>query len=144
LAIEQQTPEIPRTQQIELDAPTEVELCSRGAVKLTHMDLADLKVSYRALVAEIQTERNRNDGLTARANTAETELRVLRATVNSTGRREIIVRLIELVIIALVSYAIEAAKSAAWTNFAVFCATSLVLVSVIVLIQWWPHKPERA
>ena len=143
MAIEQQTPEIPRIPPIELDPPTEVELCSRGAMKLTHMALADLKVSFNKLAMEIQTERNRNDGLITRANAAETDLRVLRATVNSTGRQEITVRLIELVIIAIVSYAIDAAKSGAWKNFVVFCTASLVLVAVIVLIQWWPRSPEK-
>jgi hypothetical protein len=143
LAIEQQTPEVPRTDRIELDAPTEAELCTRGAVKLTHMQLADLRAVHRAILTELQTERQRNEALTSRANSIETELRVLQASIKSTGRREIIVRLIELVIIALVNFAIEYAKSESWANFTIVTVACLVLAAVVVLNQWWPRTSEK-
>ncbi len=143
MAIEQPTPEVARTDRIELEAPTEAELCTRGAVKLTHIDLAQLKTAHGALQVELRTEKQRTEASNIRAISAEAECRVLRDTLRLTGRREIIVRLIELVIIGLVNYAIEAAKSGNRVDLAVFILASLVLVAVIALIQWWPRPPER-
>src|ERR1700676_4294886 len=54
LAIEQQTPDIPFQQQIELGPPTETELCTRGAVKLTHIQLSESKTQTRTLTAELR------------------------------------------------------------------------------------------
>jgi hypothetical protein len=143
LAIEQQTSEIPRTDRISLDPPTEVELCTRGAVKLTHLHLDELKESYRSVLVELQSERKRNNTLTSSLYTAEADVRVFHASVKSTERREIIVRLVELVIIGLINYAIEDAKSASWTNFTVSVAMCLILVAVIALVQWWPRRSEK-
>jgi hypothetical protein len=107
------------------------------------MQLAEVRAAHRAILTELQTERQRNEALTSRANSLETELRVLQASIQLTGRREKIVRLIEVVIIVLVEYAIESAKSASWTNFVVSTAACLVLVAVIVLHQWWPRTSEK-
>lgn len=142
MAIEQQTPEVPRSG-IELDAPTEVELCSRGAVKLTHMQLAELKITHRAVQSELYAERQRNESLTDRVNSTETELRILQERVRSRGYREIMVRIIELVILALLSYAIDFEKSGDNKNFSVFIVICVVLVILIILIQWAPRLKEK-
>jgi hypothetical protein len=143
VAIEQQTPEASGPDRIDLNAPTEVELCSRGAVKLTHMQLSDLKITHLGTLDELQAERQRNDALTSRANSSETELRILRATLRSTGNREIIVRMIELVILALLTYAIDFEKSGDTKNFMVFILICVVLVGLIVLIQRAARPSEK-
>jgi hypothetical protein len=58
-------------------------------------------------------------------------------------RRDLIIRLVELIIIGLVEFAIEAAKSADWIRFAVLCVLSLVALGVITLIQWLPRPPQK-
>lgn len=128
---------------IELSPLTDAELRSSGAVKLTHQELSELKATYAATLAKLETERQRNEGLNLRSISSETECSVLRDRLRLTGRREIIVRLIELVIIALVSFAIESAKSRDIAHLTAFIIVALVLVVVIGLIQWWPHPPEK-
>jgi uncharacterized membrane protein len=139
LAIEQQTPGVPGIDRIDLNAPTEVELCSRGAVKLTHFQLADLKVTQRATLTELQAEKQLNGALTIRANASETELRVLKENIRLTGYREIIIRIVELIIVALLAYAIDFEKSGDTKDFVVFVVICLVLVILIALIQWAPR-----
>jgi hypothetical protein len=143
LAFEQQTPEVFGTDRIDLNAPTEVELCSRGAVKLIHMQLAELKAVHRSDLVQLQAERQRNEALVAARNSSETELRILRTRLESTKYREIMTRIIELVILALLSYAIDFEKAGDTKNFAVFIVICLVLVILIVLIQWAPRPAEK-
>jgi uncharacterized protein YacL len=143
LAIEQQTPEVPGSDRIDLNAPTEVELCSRGAVKLTHMQLSEIKVTYRAAMTELQDAKQRNEVVTSRANAAETELRVLKENIRMTGYREIIIRMVELVIVVLLTYAIDFLKSGDVKNFWVFIVISVVLVILIFMIQWAPRPREK-
>lgn len=126
---------------IELSPLTDAELRSSGAVKLTHQELSELKTAYAATSAKLEVEKQRNEALNLRAISSETECRVLRDRLRLTGRREIIVRLIELVIIALVSFAIESAKSGDSAHVISFILVVIVLVVVIGLIQWWPHPP---
>lgn len=143
MAIEQQTPEVPGSDRIDLNAPTEVELCSRGAVKLTHMQLSEIKVTYRAAMTELQDAKQRNEVVTSRANAAETELRVLKENIRMTGYREIIIRMVELVIVVLLTYAIDFLKSGDVKNFWVFIVISVVLVILIFMIQWAPRPREK-
>lgn len=138
MAIEQPTLDVPRSDRIELEAPTEAELCTRGAVKLTHIELAELRMVNRGLRTELTAERNRNDTLKSLTNSLQTELQVLKASLNPMKYQEIIIRLIELVILALLGYAIDFAKSGDRTNFTVFIVICLVLVVLIFLIQSKP------
>ena len=143
MAIQQTTPEVARTDRIELEAPTETELCARGAVKLTHMELARLRTANGTVEAELRTERQRTEALNSRAISAEAQCGVLRDTLRLAGRREIIMRLIEVAIVVLLAYAIDFAKSKSWNNFVVFIVLSLILGLAIALIQWWTHPSER-
>lgn len=142
MAIEQPTPEVAGAIRIELEAPTEAELCTRGAVKLTHMQLAELKTAHDAMRSELQAERQRNDALVSRLNTVQTDYQVLKASLQSTKYREIIVRIIELVILALLTYAIDFEKSGDTKDFGVFIVICVVLVLLIALIQWTPRPRE--
>ena len=143
MAIEQQTPDIPFPQQIELGPPTETELCTRGAVKLTHIQLSELKTQTRTLSAELGEERARRENLSTRTNTAETELRVLEEFLYLREKRDLIIRLGELVLIVLIEFIIEAAKSGEWKRLAVLCVASLVQLALIALIQWGPRKSTK-
>lgn len=138
MPVEQPIPEGPR---VELSAATERELCNPGAVKLLYGNLAELKAKNSALSAELQIERQRNETLTFRAHSSETERDILRERLGFTGYRDIIVRLIELVIVSLLAFAIDFAKSGNWPNLIVFGFLSLILVIVIFLIQRG-HRPK--
>jgi hypothetical protein len=140
LPAEQSTPEVPR---VELGAATEKELCSPGAVKLIHIELTDLRVAHRTALAELQAERKRNEGLTYAAHTSETECAVLRERLGLTGHRDLIVRLIELAILGLLTFAIDFASSGNRTGFAVSVLLSLILGVAIFLIQRG-HRPGRS
>jgi hypothetical protein len=117
LAIEQPRPDVSSPNVIELDAPTEAELCTRGAVKLTHMQLTELRTAHILVQNELRAERQRNDLLTARMNLLQTDHQVLLASIQSTKYREIIVRIIELVILALLTYALDFEKSGRTNDF---------------------------
>ena len=142
MAIEQPTPDVASPNRIELEAPTEVELCSRGAVKLTHIELTELKMAHSAVQVELRAEKQRSDALTSRMNLIQTDYQVLRASLPSAKYRDIIIRIIELVIVTLLSYAIDFEKSGNTKNFLVFIVLCLVLVLLIALIQWTPRPPE--
>ena len=142
MAIEQPTPDVPRTNQIELEAPTEAELCTRGAVKLTHMELTELKMAHSAVQAELRAEKQRNDTLTARVNSIQTDYQVLQASFTPTRFREIILRIIELVVLVLLTYAVDFEKSGDTKNFAIFILICVLLVILIFLIQWKTRPQE--
>ena len=135
---EQPNPEGPR---IELTAVTETELRGPGAVKLLYGELTELKARHITALAELQTERQRNEALTYRAHSSETDCCVLRERLGSTGYRDLIVRLIELVILGLLAFAIDFAKSKSWNGFAASLLLSVILVIVIFLIQRG-HQPK--
>jgi hypothetical protein len=132
LAAEQQTPEGPR---VELGVATEKELCSPGAVKLIHIELTELKAAHRTALSELQTERNRSEGLTFRAHSSEVQCGILRERLGSTGHRDLVVRLIELGILGLLAFAIDFARSGSWTSLGVSILLSLILGVAIFLIQ---------
>jgi hypothetical protein len=139
LAIIQSTTEVFHADLIELDAPTEAELCTRGAVKLTYKRVAELKTALHEVQTELRGERERNASLTAQLNAIQTDYRVLEASLQSTRYREVIMRVIEIVIVALLTYAVDFLKLGEMKNFAVFIFISLVLVLIIALIQWTPR-----
>jgi len=140
LPLEQPIPEGPR---VELGAVTEAELCVPGAVKLLYSELTELKVKHSTLLAALEREKTRNETLTFRAHSSETERSVLRERLGSTGHRELIMRLIELVILGLLAFAIDFAKSGSWTKSAVAVVLSVILAIVILLIQSG-HQPRES
>ncbi len=144
MAVEQQVPEVARTGRIDLGVPTEVELCSRGAVKLTHMQLAEVKANYRVVLTDLQAERQRNDALAAHAVSVDTELRVIKAISRSNSHREIIVRTLELVIVALLTYAIDFEREGNSKSFIVFLVLSAILVVLIILVQLGSAPPKES
>jgi len=107
------------------------------------MELARLRTANGTVEAELRTERQRTEALNSRAISAEAQCGVLRDTLRLAGRREIIMRLIEVAIVVLLAYAIDFAKSKSWNNFVVFIVLSLILGLAIALIQWWTHPSER-
>jgi uncharacterized protein YacL len=94
-------------------------------------------------MTELQDAKQRNEVVTSRANSAETELRVLKENIRMTGYREIIIRMVELVIVVLLTYAIDFLKSGDVKNFWVFIVISVVLVILIFMIQWAPRPREK-
>jgi hypothetical protein len=142
LAIEQPTPDVPLANQIELDAPTEAELCTRGAVKLRHIELTELKMAHKAVQVELRAERQRTESLTSRLNSTQTEFQVLKASLTPMRFREIILRIIELVILVLLSYAIDFEKAGNTKTFVVFLLICVVLVILIFLIQGTTRPQE--
>lgn len=141
--VQQQTPEVTRSARIDLDSPTERELCSSGAVKLTHLQLSELKTNHEQLLDHLESERQKNNALTARANSCETELRVFKAVNATTGYREIIIRTLELVIVVLLTYAIDFERSGDTKSFGVFIVLCIVLVVIIVLLQRGPRVSKE-
>jgi hypothetical protein len=138
LPAEQSTPEGPR---VELGAATEKELCSPGAVKLIHLELTELRVAHRTALAELQAERQRSEGLTFRAHSSEMDCGVLKERLGSTGHRDLVVRLIELVILGLLAFAIDFARTGSWAGLALTTLMSLILAVTIFLIQRG-HRPR--
>ena len=132
LPAEQSSPEGPR---VELGIATEKELCSPGAVKLIHLELTELKVAHRTTVAELKAERQRSEGLTFRAHSSELDCSVLRERLGATGHRDLVVRLIEIVILGLLAFAIDFARSGSWPSFTVCTLLSVILAIAIKLIQ---------
>ena len=141
MAIEQPIPEGPR---IELGALTERELSTAGAVgvKLIYGQLNELRASHRATLAELQAERARNDALTARAHSAERDCCTLRERLSSTGHRDTIARLLEIVMAILVVYALERLLAGSWTHFIVAGSLGLLLGCAIYLLQRGPIPTE--
>ena len=126
MAAEQSISEGPR---IELTPVTEAELCRPGSVKLLYGELTELRAAHRSTLTELLTERQRNENLTFRAQSSETECSVLRERLGSTGHRDIIARLIELVILGLLAFAIDFARSGSWTSLAASLLMSVILLS---------------
>ena len=127
----------------ELSPLTEAELRSSAAVKLTHIQLAEVQANCRGILAEMQSERQRNETLTFRAHSSETECSVLRERLGYTRYRDLIVRLIELVIVGLLAFAIDFAKTGAWKSLAGYLLFSAILIAVIFLIQRGYRSKER-
>jgi hypothetical protein len=142
LAVEQPPLDVPRTDVIELAPPTEQELCARGAVKLTHIELAEVKLECRGLRTELLAERQRNEGLITHLNSVRTDYQVLLASLRSHKYQEITIRIVELVILALLSYAIDFVKRGDTKNFIVFIVLCLALILLIFLLQWNPRQKE--
>lgn len=140
MPVEQPLPEGPR---IELGPLTEPELRSPGAVKLLYGELTELKSSHRAILAELQTEKQRNEMLMVRAHTSENECCVLRERLHSTGHRDTIARLLEIVMAILAVYALERALAGSWTHFIVAGSLSLILGCAVYLLQRGPIPTEN-
>lgn len=136
MPIEQPPLEGPR---IELGALTETELRGPGAVKLLYSECIELRAKHSATLAEIQAERLRNESLTFRVHTSETDCAVLRERLHSTGYRDTIARLIEAVIAIVVGYAIDLERSSDWKNFAVAASICCILFFAIFLTQRGSH-----
>jgi len=143
LAIEQPTPDVPRTNQIELEPPTEAELCTRGAVKLIHIQIAELKLANRFVQAELRSEKQRNDALTASLNSTKTDYQVLQASVGPIKNRDLIVRIIEFVIVVLLAYMVDFLKSGNIKSFIVFMIICLLLGFLVFLIHRTSRPTER-
>lgn len=126
----------------ELSPLTETELRSSAAVKLTHIQLCELQETHRGILTELQTEKQRNEALTFRAHSSETECSVLRERLGATGYRDIIVRLIELVILGLLAFAIDFARTGERNSLVATLLLSGILVVVIFLIQRG-HRPKE-
>ena len=125
---------------IELGALTETELRSPGAVKLLYSELLDLRATHNATLAVIQVEKQRNEALTFRAHTCETDCEVLRERLHSAGYRDTIARLIEVVIAIVVGYSIDLARSSDWKNFTVAASICCILFFAIFLTQRGPRS----
>ncbi len=135
MATQQPIPQGPLVEPTELQGPTIAQLCSQGAVILTHQNLAEAKGTILSLQTELRVERLRNENLSGRATTAETQLLVLKAQTETSKNRDLKVRLVELVIILLLYYSGEAAKSGELVKLAVLAFLCVILVIVILLIQ---------
>ena len=120
---------------IELTAVTEAELRGPGAVKLLYRELTELKATHNDALAELKNERNRNDILASKANSSDKDHCILKERLRATGHRHAVVRLIEVVIVVLLAYAIDFAKSGSWTNLVVFLILAVVLWVTIYLID---------
>jgi hypothetical protein len=125
---------------MELGAATEKELCGPGAVKVIHIELAELKVAHHAALVELQVERKRSEGLTFRAHSSEIDCGILRERLGSGGHRDLVVRLIELVVLGLLAFAIDFARSGNWKSLTVSILMSVILAIAIILIQRG-HRP---
>ena len=130
---------------VELGPLTEVELRTPGAIKLTHLRFTELQGTCRTVVAELQAEKQRNETLTYRAQTSETKCCVLEERLGATGYRDVTVRFIELVILGLLAFAIDAARNMEWGSLACFLLMSVVLGIAIILIQrgYRPKQGEK-
>jgi hypothetical protein len=135
LAIDQPIPQGPRVEPIELEAPTKAELCSVGAVKLTHQQMAELRGAIQLTQAELKAERQRTESLISRATTAETKLQILRASMASSKNVALKVRLIEVVILILLHYTSEASIAGEFTRMGALGLACLVLAALVILIQ---------
>jgi len=132
-------PLLPEAPQIDLSAATEAELCKPGAVKLLYGQLTELKAQNQVILAELKAEKDRNQNLNFQAHTSDTESKVLRERLGYTTQRDRIVRLIEFVVLGLLTFATDSAKAGSWISFASFVVLSLALVCAILLIQRGPQ-----
>jgi hypothetical protein len=135
LPAEQPFLEGPRVEPIELEAPTKNELCSIGAVKLTHQNLAELKSKVAALQEELKVERQRTEALASRTATAETNLSVLRARTENSKGLTTKVRLLEVVILILLHYLSEATMLGELAKAAAMGLGCVILGVVIFQMQ---------
>jgi hypothetical protein len=84
---------------------------------------------------ELKAETLKTEGLISSATTAETALKVLRASMASYKDLALKVRLIEVVILILLHYVSEASIAGDFTKTVAFGFACLVLVALIILIQ---------
>jgi hypothetical protein len=124
---------------------TEPELSAAKAVpvKLIYGELTELKSSHRATVAELQTERQRNETLTARAHASEIECCALRERLHSTGHRDSIARLLETVMAILIVYSLERALAGNWAHSIVSGSLGVLLGCAVYLLQRGPISREN-
>ena len=120
---------------IELTAVTETELRAPGAVKLLYRELTELKATHSSCLAELNSERSRNEALASKASSSNKDYCVLKERLSATGHRHAVVRLIEVVILVILAYAIDFAKSGSWRNLVVFLILSVILWIAIYLID---------
>ncbi len=131
---------------VELGPLTESELRTAGAVKLNHIRFTELQETCRTAVADLQSEKQRIETLTFRAHISETKCCVLEERLGATGYRDVIVRFVELVIVGLLAFAIDAARNVEWGSLACFLLMSVVLGIAIFLIQrgYRPKHEEKS
>jgi hypothetical protein len=126
---------------VQLTALTEADLRGAGAVKLLYSENAELRATHTTLRSEFDTERRRTDSLTIRLYSSQTECCVLRERLGAIGYRDLVVRLIELVILGLLAFAIDFAKSGSVDSLTFSLVMSFILAVAIALIQRG-HRPK--
>jgi hypothetical protein len=141
VAIGQLTPEVHGLSQISLDAPTEQELCTKGAVKLIHLQYAELTLRHETATAELRSEKQQTDALKSRVASLETKLSVLQESIRNSEYPVIIERMIELVILALLTYAIDFLRSGDKIKFTIMIFLCVLLLAVIVIMHF-VRKPR--
>lgn len=132
------SPEGPPLEQIQA---TPEELRNIGAIKRLLHELAEAKAAHKATLAELKTERDRNENLSSKANTFERDCCVLRERLGSLGYRDLIEALIIVVIIALLTFAVDFARSGNWKSCAGLVILTAVLLGVIALLRRG-HRPK--
>jgi hypothetical protein len=128
----QPSPQGPALEQIET---TPEELKNVGAIKRILGELAEAKAAHKAAVAELKIERDRNESLSAKASSYERDRCVLQERLGCSGHRDHIEALIIVVIIALLTFAVDFARSGNWESCAVLVILTLILLGVIHLVR---------
>ena len=135
MAIELTTPEGPVVGQLELEPPTKAQLCAPAAVWLTHLAVIDTKKTLAACQTELSAERQRNEALVTRANTAETTLAILREKVETAKGTSLKVRLVEFILLVLLHYLGEAATAGELAKSLTLCLVCILLVILVIMIE---------
>jgi hypothetical protein len=138
LAVAHPSPEGPTSEQFEA---TPDELKNVGAIKRILHELAEAKAAHKAALAELKIERDRNENLSSKANTFERDCCVLRERLGSLGYRDFIEALIIVVVIALLTFAVDLARSGNWKS----CACLVILVGIllgVILLLRRGHRPK--
>jgi len=134
------SPEGPSPERIEA---TPEELRNVGAIKRLLHELAEAKAAHRTALSELKAERDRNESLTAKASSYERDCSVLQERIGCSDYRDRIEALILVVIIALLTFAVDFARSGNWKNSAGLVILTLILLAVIHLVRRGPRPKKK-
>lgn len=132
------SPEGPPAEQIEASPE---ELKNLGSVKRLLHELTEAKAAHKATLVELKAERDRSENLSAKASSYERDYCVLKERLGCSGHRDGIEALIIVVVIAILTFAVDFAKSGNWTNCVVLVILTMVLLAVMYLVRRG-HRPH--
>lgn len=111
------------------------EMKNVGTIKELLLRINELEDERTELRANLKTERQQTASLAAKASSFERDYYVLRERLGCSGHRDTIEALIIVVIIAVLTFAVDFARYGNWRSCAVLAILTVILLGVIYLLR---------